>query len=167
MILAFAQRLAGDTAAAKATAEQARNTLKPLCRDQPDNSFFAQQVALANAALAEKEMALSDAERATTLLPNATDPLSGPTREEVLALIQMMFGDITHSISTLTGYYKHRSLVGFTARCQLRQPFLDLIRSGILCELIPLFKDSVRKRKNNLTSDHADASNSQRKLILS
>jgi Tfp pilus assembly protein PilF len=51
VILAFAQRLAGDTAGAKATAEQARNTLKPLCRDQPDNSFFAQQLALANAAL--------------------------------------------------------------------------------------------------------------------
>ena len=40
VILAFAQRLAGDTAGAKATAEQARNTLKPLCRDQPDNSFL-------------------------------------------------------------------------------------------------------------------------------
>ena len=102
VILAFAQRLAGDTAAAKATAEQARDTLKPLCRDQPDNSFFAQQLALANAALGEKEMALSEAERATTLLPSATDPLSGPTREEVLALIQMMFGDSTHSISTLS-----------------------------------------------------------------
>jgi len=101
VILAFAQRLAGDTAAAKATAEQARDTLKPLCRDQPDNSFFAQQLALANAALGEKEMALGEAERATTLLPSATDSLSGPTREEALALIQMMFGDSTHSISTL------------------------------------------------------------------
>ena len=102
VILAFAQRLAGDTAAAKATADQACNTLKPLCRDQPDNSFFAQQLALANAALGEKEMALSEAERSTTLLPSATDPLSGPTREEVLALIQMMFGDSTRPISTLT-----------------------------------------------------------------
>ena len=102
VILAFAQRLAGDTAAAKATAEQARDTLKPLCRDQPDNSFLAQQLALANAALGEKEMALSEAERATTLLSSATDPLSGPTREEVLALIQMMFGDSSHSISTLS-----------------------------------------------------------------
>jgi hypothetical protein len=46
-------------------------------------------------------MALSEAERATALLPSATDPLSGPTREEVLALIQMMFGDSTQSISTL------------------------------------------------------------------
>jgi TolB-like protein/Tfp pilus assembly protein PilF len=102
VILAFAQRLAGDTAGAKATAEQARNTLKPLCRDQPDNSFFAQQLALAYAAFGEKETALVEAERATTLLPSATDPLSGPTREEVLALIQMMFGDSTHSISTLS-----------------------------------------------------------------
>lgn len=102
VILAFAQRLAGDTAAAKATAEQARNTLEPLCRDQPDNSFFAQQLALANAALGEKEMALSEAERATTLLPTASDVLSGSTREEVLALIQTMFGDTARPISTLT-----------------------------------------------------------------
>jgi TolB-like protein/Tfp pilus assembly protein PilF len=102
VILAFAQRFAGDTAAAKATAEQARDMLKPLCRDQPGNSFFAQQLALANAALGEKKTALSEAKRATTLLPSAKDPLSGPTREEILALIQMMFGDSTRSISTLS-----------------------------------------------------------------
>ena len=36
--LAFMQRLAGDTAGAKVTAEQARNTLEPLYRDQPDNA---------------------------------------------------------------------------------------------------------------------------------
>jgi serine/threonine-protein kinase len=102
VILAFAQCLAGNTAAAKVTAEQARNTLKSLCEDQPDNSFFAQQLALATAALGEKEMSLSEGERATTLLPSATDLLSGPTREEALALIQMMFGDSTHPISTLS-----------------------------------------------------------------
>ena len=102
VILTFAQRLAGDAAEAKVTAGQARNILEPLCRDQPDNSFFAQQLALANAALGEKEIALIEAERATTLLPSAKDPLSGPTREEVLALIQMMFGDSTGPISTLS-----------------------------------------------------------------
>ena len=36
--LAFMQRLAGDTAGAKVTAEQARNTLEQLYRDQPDNA---------------------------------------------------------------------------------------------------------------------------------
>ena len=101
VILAFAQWLAGDTAGAEATAEEARAVLEQLCRDQPDNSFFAQQLALANAALGEKQMALSEAQRACTLLPTAKDPLSGPTREEVLALIRMMFGDSTQSIPTL------------------------------------------------------------------
>ena len=102
VILAFAQRLAGDTAGAKATAEEARNTLKPLCHDQPDNSFFAQQLALAAAAAGEKETALAEAEHAIKLLPSAKDPLSGPTREEVLALIQITFGETSQPISTLT-----------------------------------------------------------------
>jgi TolB-like protein/Tfp pilus assembly protein PilF len=102
VILAFAQRLAGDPEAAKATAEQARNTLKRLCHDQPENSFFAQQLALATAALGEKEAALSEAERAITLLPSEKDSVSGPTREEVLALIEMIFGETSHPVSTLT-----------------------------------------------------------------
>ena len=42
---------------------------------------------------------------------------------------------------------------------------LRLILSGILCELIPLFKNSVKKSKNNLTSDHADATKSQRNVF--
>ena len=37
----FHQRLAGDTAGAKVTAEQARNTLEQLYRDQPDNARSA------------------------------------------------------------------------------------------------------------------------------
>src|SRR5205823_8904794 len=35
--LAFAQRFVGDTAGATVTAEQARNKLEPLCKEQPDN----------------------------------------------------------------------------------------------------------------------------------
>ena len=35
--LALTQRLAGDTAGANVTAEQARNTLEQLYKDQPDN----------------------------------------------------------------------------------------------------------------------------------
>jgi TolB-like protein/regulator of sirC expression with transglutaminase-like and TPR domain len=102
VMLAFAQRLADDTAGAKTAAEQARNTLKALCKDQPDNSFFAQELSLANAALGENEAALNEAERAIMLLPSAKDRVSGPTREEVLALIQMMFGETSRPISTLT-----------------------------------------------------------------
>ena len=36
------------------------------------------------------------------LLPGANDPLSGPTREKVLALVQMTFGETSRPIATLT-----------------------------------------------------------------
>jgi hypothetical protein len=51
--LAFAlvQRLAGDTAGAKITAERARSTLEQLCRDQPDDANLASMLSQANAAL--------------------------------------------------------------------------------------------------------------------
>ena len=102
VILAFARRLAGDKAGEKAAAEEARNIIEPLCKNQPDNSFFAQQLALANAGLGEKDPALGEAERAIILLPSAKDRVSGPTREEVMALIQMIFGETGRPISTLS-----------------------------------------------------------------
>src|SRR5262249_19120008 len=45
--LAFVQRLAGDSAGAQVTAEQARNTLEALCQRQPNNYNFAAWLALA------------------------------------------------------------------------------------------------------------------------
>ncbi len=99
--LAVVQRVAGDTAGAKTNAEQARNTLEPLCKNQPDNYLFAGMLSLANAALGEKDSALKEAERAITLLPSAKDRMYGPGLEENLALIQTMFG-ANQAISTLT-----------------------------------------------------------------
>src|SRR2546421_8044199 len=96
------QRLAGDAADAKATAEQARNTFEQLCRDQPDNVFAASRLSQAYAAIGEKESALKAAERAIMLLPAAKDRVSGPTLEENLALIQTIFGDNSRAISTLS-----------------------------------------------------------------
>ena len=96
------QRLAGDTAGAKATAEQARNTLEPLCKNQPDNAIACAALALANAVIGEKDSALKEAERAIMLLPSAKDPVIGPALEENLALIQTMFGETSRPISTLS-----------------------------------------------------------------
>jgi TolB-like protein len=100
--LAIAQRLAGDAAGAKAAAEQARNTLEPLSKKQPDNSNFAEWLALAYALLGNKELALKEAERATMLLPSAKDGVDGPGAEENLALIQAIFGQNDRAISTLS-----------------------------------------------------------------
>ena len=59
--LAFIQRLAGDTAGAKVTAEQARNTLEQLYKNQPDNSFLAVMLSQAYAAMGEKDSAMEEA----------------------------------------------------------------------------------------------------------
>src|SRR5882724_593279 len=99
--LAFAQRLAGDTAGAKVIAEQARNTLAPLCKHQPDNYNFAAWLGLAYAALGEKDLALQEGERAVTLMPSSKDAVEGPGAEENLALIQAFFGENSRAISTL------------------------------------------------------------------
>jgi TolB-like protein/Tfp pilus assembly protein PilF len=100
--LALAQRIAGDTALAKADAEQARSTLELLKKDQPDNAFIAAALAVAYAILDEKDLALTEAQRASTLLPSNKDRLSGPAFEENLALVEMMIGENSRAIATLT-----------------------------------------------------------------
>jgi tetratricopeptide (TPR) repeat protein len=102
MGLALAQRVAGDTAQAKAAAEQARNTLQPLRKEQPDNAFVAAALAVAYAFLDEKDSALKEAERAITLVPSNKDRLSGPAFEENLALVEMIIGENSRAIATLT-----------------------------------------------------------------
>jgi tetratricopeptide (TPR) repeat protein len=102
LLLAGVQHLAGDTAGARATAEQARNMIEQLCKNQPDNADLAGMLSMATAALGEKNSALNEIQRAIMLLPSAKDPVNGPTYEEVLALIQTMFGENSRAISTLT-----------------------------------------------------------------
>jgi len=99
--LAFVQHLARDSAGAIATAEQARNTLEALYKDQQDNQNIAQTLSLTYAVIGNKDSALKAAERAIMLVPSAKDPVQGPTYEESLALIQTMFGENSRAISTL------------------------------------------------------------------
>src|SRR5881227_2311757 len=100
--LALLNRVAGNTASAKAAAEQARNTLEPLSKDQPDNAFVAAALAVVYAILDEKGSALNEAQRAITLVPSSKDRLSGPGFEENLALVEMIIGENSRAISTLT-----------------------------------------------------------------
>jgi TolB-like protein/Tfp pilus assembly protein PilF len=99
--IALIQRVAGDTASAKAAAEQARNTLEPLSKDQPDNAFIPAALAVDYAILDEKSSALNEAQRAITLVPSSKDRLSGPGFEENLALVEMIIGENSRAISTL------------------------------------------------------------------
>jgi tetratricopeptide (TPR) repeat protein len=99
--VALIQRVLGDIASAKASAEQARNTLEPVSKDQPDNAFVAAALAVVYAMLDEKESALNEARRAITLVPSSKDRLSGPGFEENLALVEMIIGENNRAVSTL------------------------------------------------------------------
>jgi TolB-like protein/Tfp pilus assembly protein PilF len=97
--LARAQNLAGDRAAAKITAEEARKTLEPICKNQPDNDFAASQLSIAYAVLGDKNSALKEAERAIALSPSAKYASWGPRFEENLALVRTIIGENSQAIS--------------------------------------------------------------------
>jgi TolB-like protein/class 3 adenylate cyclase/Flp pilus assembly protein TadD len=111
VFFALTQRVAGDTAGAKNTAEQARNTLEHLYRDQSNNlqargprarADLALQLSLACAVMAEKDSAINTAKSAIMLLPRANDAAAGPLYEENLALIETIVGENSPAISALT-----------------------------------------------------------------
>ena len=97
--LASSRLLAGDFPGAKASAEQARNILEVLCKNQPDNDFPAIFLARAYAILDERDSAYKEAKRVTDLLQN--DAVRRPGAEENVALIEANFGDNAHAISIL------------------------------------------------------------------
>jgi serine/threonine protein kinase/Tfp pilus assembly protein PilF len=102
--LAFAQRLVGDMAGAKFTAEQVRNTMESDCKEQPDNPDNVVLLALADAVLGERDSALREAERAIMLSTRRgpEDQVYRPAYEDILALIQTVLGENSRAISTLT-----------------------------------------------------------------
>jgi TolB-like protein/Tfp pilus assembly protein PilF len=114
--LAFAQRFVGDMAGAKVTAEQARNTLEPMCKEYPDNPDPGIALALADAVLGERDSALREAERAIMLSTKPEHQVPGGAGspqfnekggyEEILALIQTVLGQNSRAISTLTRLLK-------------------------------------------------------------
>jgi tetratricopeptide (TPR) repeat protein len=107
--LAHAQRLAGDTAGAKISAEQAGKTLEQLKDQQSDFSlaFHTQDLSQLYSLMGQKDLAIKAAESAVMLVPRAKnvlvgDSLAGPGLEENLALIQTSFGENDRAISLLT-----------------------------------------------------------------
>ena len=106
VMLAFTQRLAGDAASAKVTAERARDTFEPIYKNQRENDGLAALVSIAYAILDNKDAALMEAKRAITLSPSSKDAVAGPNYEENLALIEMIFGENSRAISTLARLLK-------------------------------------------------------------
>src|SRR5262249_48388799 len=71
-------------------------------RDQPDNWYFTEKLSRGCALMGDKDSALKFAQRAIMLLPRTKDAFIGPGMEENLAYVQMILGDKSPAISTLT-----------------------------------------------------------------
>jgi TolB-like protein/Flp pilus assembly protein TadD len=100
--LAIFQRLTGDTAGAKATAQDAVKRLDSLDERQRQNPNVVHALSFAYAEAGDKDSALRDAERAMMLAPSHKDPVDGPSLEESLAQIYTLFGENGRAISILT-----------------------------------------------------------------
>ncbi len=127
--LAFTQRLAGDTAGAKLTAERARKTLEPLYGNQPDNALLATFLSQAYADTGEKDSALKLAEHAIMVIPRTKDAAYGPGLELNLALIQARFGENSRAISTLTQLLQTPYVGPITPALLRLDPLWDPLRS--------------------------------------
>jgi tetratricopeptide (TPR) repeat protein len=97
--LASSRLFAGDFPGAKASAEEARNILEVLCKNQPDNDFPAIHLARTYAILGEKDLAYKEAKRVLDLLQK--DAARRPGGEENVASIEASFGDNARAISIL------------------------------------------------------------------
>ena len=144
------QRLAGDTAGAKVTAEQARNTLEQSHRDQPDNANTWRCSVSSLCRDGQKDLALKAAERAIMLYPRAKDPMDGPVYEENLALIQTIVGENSRAIST-----PHRAVTNaIWRRVYSPMPITPALLqarsdSGIRLRGDPAFQNSARISSTN------------------
>jgi TolB-like protein/class 3 adenylate cyclase/Tfp pilus assembly protein PilF len=99
--LGWAQRVAGDNAAAQETWRQARSELESLLKEQPKNSFLIGDLALTNMGLGDKAAALALAERAIAANPIEKDALNGPDPIEFLARVAAQIGEPDRAIAAL------------------------------------------------------------------
>ena len=91
-------------AGAKVTAEQVRNTAGATLQREPDHSDAEIQLALADAVLGNRDSALREAERAIMLATRPEDHAVEPPYQDILALIQTIFGENSRAISLLTHF---------------------------------------------------------------
>src|SRR5438876_311185 len=99
--LGWAQEVAGDHAAAQGSWQQARSELELFLKEQPENYFLIEYLALTNMGLGDKAAALTLAERAIAMIPIEKDPLFGPIPIEILARVAARMGEPDRAIAAL------------------------------------------------------------------
>src|SRR5437870_8372136 len=99
--LGWAQDVAGDHAVAQESWRQARGELEPLLKEQPDNLYLFDDLALTNMGLGDKAAAFALVEKAIAANPIEKDALSGPSPIEVLARVAARAAEPDRAIAAL------------------------------------------------------------------
>ncbi len=99
--LGWAQEVAGDHAAAQESWRQVRSELEPFLKEQPENSFLMEDLALTNMCLGDKAAALALSERAIAANPIEKDAAVGPRSLEILARVAAQMGEPDRAIAAL------------------------------------------------------------------
>jgi len=100
--LGWAQEVAGDNGAARATWLQARSELEPFLQRQPENFALIQDLALINMGLGNKDAAFALAERAKAVNPTAKDAMYGPFSIEIQARVEACMGEADRAVTKLS-----------------------------------------------------------------
>jgi len=99
--LGWAQEVAGDHVAAQESWRQARSELESLLKEQPENEFLIEDLALINMGLGDKVAALALSERAIAANPVEKDALTGPIPLEILARVAARTREPDRAIAAL------------------------------------------------------------------
>lgn len=148
-LLGFAQQLAGNAAAARATWLAAQGKLEALQKSFPDDPDIAADLGLVKAGLGDKNAALALGEQAVKLQPASIDATLGPAWEEQLARIQAQTGEKDRAIASLqhllqTPYYSAFYGTAITPALLRLDPVWDPLRGDPRFEALLVKHDDAQ-----------------------
>jgi TolB-like protein/Tfp pilus assembly protein PilF len=135
--IGFARKALNDTVGAREAFLKAKNAVEGDLKRSPDIEKTHIQLAKVLAQLGEKDAALTEAQRATELLPESKDSFGGPEITAGAAEVYSILGENDRAIETLDGLLSRPSAV--TVEGLKVNPIWDPLRSD------PHFQELLQK----------------------
>jgi TolB-like protein/Flp pilus assembly protein TadD len=133
-------RLQGEPTGANLTFAETRDELNQRVQKEPENAKLLSQLAVIDALLGKKELAIAEAKRAVELLPISKDAVDGPYPELNLAAVYAWTDKLDLAFETLTSLSKVPN--GLYYGPLKREPYWEPLRQDpryqkLLAELAP------------------------------
>jgi len=124
--LGWAQEVAGDHTGALENWRKARSELEPYLKEQPENHYVIEDLALANMALGDNSAALALAERAMAVNPIAKDALDASISVDTFARVAARVGEPDRAITAIQKLFSMPSVGLMTGKAPLTPALLQL-----------------------------------------